>query len=161
MARTRDWCWLGHWEKKHWCSCSIACAVYKGPENGKWRESMEFQLGSLKAGNHWCQRFMKRYAPRFDRWQPSLSDFQKIARRRSSDSITVIGFQWKKLHFTEKLPTLLIFHTYTSNKYSEQRASLCYTNRWLFKNETRTGPPTCKITPWTSNVYEIKGDKGF
>ena len=40
-------------------------------------------------------------------------------------------------------------------------ACLCYTNMRLIKNETCTRPPTCKITPWTSNVCEIDGDKGF
>ena len=34
-------------------------------------------------------------------------------------------------------------------------------NRRLFKNETRTRPPICKLTPWTSNVYEIEANKGF
>jgi len=82
-----------------------------------------------------------------------------------------VSFNWfstKETTFCRKASNFAYFsHLYfqqisaIQTGLSEQRASLCYTNRRVFKNETRTRPPTCEMMPWTLNVYEIKGDKGF
>ena len=78
-----------------------------------------------------------------------------------------ISFQRKKLHFAKKLTTLLFFNVIVMCIHQSFRLAnlnkggVCVTPIGDSKNETRTRPPTCKISPRTANVYEIKGHKGF
>ena len=57
----------------------------------------------------------------------------------------------------------IIYHIPDSwiNLFEPLRFFVSHQLGWLFNNETRTRPPTCKIKPWTSYVYEIEGNKGF
>jgi len=98
---------------------------------------------------------------------PSWSKKQRVFSLRFLSVALSVSLNWfstKETTFCRKVSNFAYFsHIYSHQiqaiqiGLSEQRASLCYTNRWLFKNKTRTRPPTCKITPWTSNFYELEG----
>ena len=95
---------------------------------------------------------------------PSWSKKQRAFSLRFLSVALSVSFNWfstKETTFCRKASNFAYF----SNKYQQFRlviwtkGILCYTNKRLFKNDTRTRPLTYKITPWTLNVYKIEGDK--